>query len=329
MKQQWYNNFETEVYTDKPETLPEGYVKGRLKPTLIKLMSQISKEMLFDYYMIQNHPFEETVEHFNLTRGHLRMLLDAYNIKKNQKLAAKNNKFKRSQEEVARVARLSSKTQKEAWNNKSDEEREAWRQHSITTHNTIEYKQKQSSILKEAHKNLPQYVKDELNQKRSSTLKRLWETDKEELLEQRKQSERQNKQNTQLCCRTHIEQKAYDALQTIYSDVQYDVKVSDLYPYYVDFYIPQQELFIEIQGHPSHGKIPYDPNNSKSLEEAYKLYGEWLRIYTIVDVEKYKTSVKNKLNFIRIYPYVSIEENFSINNNGYKDIIELIYNALK
>ena len=329
MKQQWYNNDIIEVYTSKPETLPEEFIKGRLKPALIELKARISKEELFNYYMIENHPYEETVEHFNITRGHLRMLLDAYNIKKTQKMAAKNNKYKRSSEEVTRIAKLSSETQKQTWANKSPEEKEAWTQLQIDTHSTSEYKERQSQIIKDTNKNIAPEIVTQRNIQRSNTLKNLWEENKDELLAKRKQSEKQNRKNSTKFCRTYLEQKIYDVLRVDFPSIQYDVKISDQYPYFVDFYIPEQELFIEIQGHPSHGKIPYNPSDKRSLQEAYALYGEWLRIYTIVDVEKYKTAVDNNLNFLRVYPFTTIEENFKINNQKHNAIIEKIFTALE
>ena len=36
---------------------------------------------------------------------------------------------------------------------------------------------------------------------------------------------------------------------------------NDLYPYHCDFYLPDIDYFIEIQGYWSHGGHPYDPNN--------------------------------------------------------------------
>lgn len=57
-------------------------------------------------------------------------------------------------------------------------------------------------------------------------------------------------------CRTAIEQKVYNKLIEIYPDLLYDVKVDDRYPYFVDFYIPSKDLFIELNAHPSHGTRP-------------------------------------------------------------------------
>ena len=328
MKPQWYNNWKIELLITDLNDIPEGFEKGRLKKNLIRLLSQITKEELFNYYMIDNHPFEETFLHFNLTRGELRQLLKYYNIHKDQKQAAKNNNYKRSKEQVKEVAKKSSLTQKQTWKNKSEEEKEQWRQQQIQSHSTYKYRSNQSSIVKEAQKNMSVEYKEELNHSRSETLKKLWEKDKEELLKQRSDTAKLNRKKESRLCRTKLEQKVYDVLSLIYPDIQYDVKVDNRYPYFVDFYIPSLDVFIELQGHPSHGKVPYEQENEQSLQEAYKLYGDWLRIYTQVDVEKYNTAKSNKINIVRVYPFTSIEENYKINKNIDSNLIDLIFSSL-
>lgn len=122
------------------------------------------------------------------------------------------------------------------------------------------------------------------------------------------------------------EQQIYDVLIQKYPDIKYDVLVDERYPYYVDFYIPSEDLFIEYQGYPAHGNYPFIDGDSKSLEESIRLYGKWREIYIKIDVEKYTKALDSKINFIRIYPKSSLEENYKINQNKYKKLINLIYN---
>jgi len=43
--------------------------------------------------------------------------------------------------------------------------------------------------------------------------------------------------------------------------VQDHVYGGERYPYEVDFWLPKYDLFIEIQGHWTHGDHPYDESN--------------------------------------------------------------------
>lgn len=83
---------------------------------------------------------------------------------------------------------------------------------------------------------------------------------------------------------------------------------SELYPYFCDFYIPKIDTYIELNLHWTHGEHPFDCNNAKDVTKADK----WLNsdsefsnkayyIWTIRDVEKYNTAMKNNLNYIRVY----------------------------
>lgn len=83
---------------------------------------------------------------------------------------------------------------------------------------------------------------------------------------------------------------------------------SDLYPYFCDFYIPKIDTYIELNLHWTHGEHPFDCNNEADVAKADK----WLNsdsefsnkayyIWTIRDVEKYNTAMKNNLNYIRVY----------------------------
>lgn len=91
---------------------------------------------------------------------------------------------------------------------------------------------------------------------------------------------------------------------------------SEEYPWPCDFYIEELQLYIEIQGYPSHGKVgtrvlgPYDPKNL----EHQKLLKEWqekaknnswytsaIRVWTKEDPLKRQTAKENKLNWIEFF----------------------------
>ena len=82
----------------------------------------------------------------------------------------------------------------------------------------------------------------------------------------------------------------------------------DRYPFNCDFYIKSEDLFIEYNGHWTHGIEPYDPNNEYHLKiiEKYKsreskFYKTAIYVWTDLDVRKLECAKKNNLNYRRIY----------------------------
>ena len=82
------------------------------------------------------------------------------------------------------------------------------------------------------------------------------------------------------------------------------------YPFYCDFYIVEDDLFIEVNAHWTHGGRPYDPNDPeciaklKEWEEKAKVsqfFRNAIITWTVRDVKKLETATKNNLNYKVIY----------------------------
>ena len=80
------------------------------------------------------------------------------------------------------------------------------------------------------------------------------------------------------------------------------------YPYHVDFYLNDFDLFIEIQGSWTHGEHPFNALNEddqKRLLEMKskntKYYDSAIRSWTIRDVEKRECAKRNNLNYLEIF----------------------------
>lgn len=106
---------------------------------------------------------------------------------------------------------------------------------------------------------------------------------------------------------------------------------NNLYPYHCDFYIKSLNLYIEIQGHQSHGNHPFNKNSvndikqvniwkSKCNNEQYNQYNKYIEIWTLKDIEKRQCAINNKLNYIEI---------FSINIDYVKNVIYNYINNIK
>ena len=97
-------------------------------------------------------------------------------------------------------------------------------------------------------------------------------------------------------------------------------KDKNRYPYFCDFYIPELDYFIELQGYYTHGKHPFDPNSNEDLQliEYYKKkYGEDcqpITIWSIKDVEKRDCAKRNNLNFKEVW---SVEDGKNFVNDLY------------
>lgn len=83
------------------------------------------------------------------------------------------------------------------------------------------------------------------------------------------------------------------------------------YPFYCDFYVKSQDLFIELNLHWCHGFHPFNPNDQKDLDrlhdmqcrakEGKKSYYSAIKCWTVSDPMKLNIANKNKLNYITIY----------------------------
>lgn len=103
----------------------------------------------------------------------------------------------------------------------------------------------------------------------------------------------------------------YDFLLKQYSSKTiYRQYKDERYPYYCDFYIKEDDLFIECNYHWTHGGKPYDPND-KECQEKLKLWQEKaktsqfyvnaINVWTVRDVEKQHCAKEAKLNYKVIY----------------------------
>lgn len=103
----------------------------------------------------------------------------------------------------------------------------------------------------------------------------------------------------------YLELKELNKHKTIYRRYK-----EERYPFYCDFYIKEDDLFIELNLHWTHGGRPYDPNDAKCQRQLQlwqekaktsKFYQQAIETWTIRDVKKLETAKKNNLNYKTIY----------------------------
>lgn len=95
---------------------------------------------------------------------------------------------------------------------------------------------------------------------------------------------------------------------------------SDKYPFMCDFYFPDSDAYVEIQGNWTHGDHPYDPNDENDLKilekwenKNTKYYKNAIHVWTISDPHKRTVALENDIKFIEI---------FSINFKNILDILK-------
>ena len=103
---------------------------------------------------------------------------------------------------------------------------------------------------------------------------------------------------------------------------QYNIKVipeydSDVYPYACDFYMPEKDLYIEVNIHWSHNKHWFSGSkedlaileNWKSKNTIY--YNRAIDVWTVSDLKKRDTAKKNNLNYVVLWSKDEINDWFS------------------
>jgi len=112
------------------------------------------------------------------------------------------------------------------------------------------------------------------------------------------------KNNTFNTSRIEDQLKKYFDLNNINYISQYK---SDLYPFMCDFYFPDKDLYVEIQGSWTHGNHPFtgseeDMNILESWKsKGTKYYDMAVETWSIRDVKKREKAKKNNLNYLEIF----------------------------
>ena len=137
---------------------------------------------------------------------------------------------------------------------------------------------------------------------------------------QRKARQTKIKNNTLV--NSKLESMAYNLLKKYFSDIKCQWKDDEKYPYNCDFYIPEIDTWIEIQGFVTHGPEQFNENNIEHLEKvsilkqknmAHKtpnknLYFEIIKCWTEVDVKKRNTAKCNNLNYKEFWNIEQLKE---------------------
>jgi len=233
------------------------------------ILNKISKEELYKYYIIENHSYKETKEYYNLSGWTFDKLLKEYDIKKDRKISSKRGiKTKEGNNREEYYKKVLEKTRK--------------------------------TILKN-YSSLENFYKLKGNKNKVA-----WEINHKDILDKVIKTKTENNSfNT-----SKPEDRYYQYLVQKYGrDHVFRQYKDNRYPFSCDFYIDSEDLFIELNLHWTHGGHLYNSENLedniildiwKEKAEQSEFFKNAIHIWTVKDVEKYNTFIKNKLNF-KIY----------------------------
>ena len=130
------------------------------------------------------------------------------------------------------------------------------------------------------------------------------------------------KNNSLRCSKIELQFKEWLNEHNINYIYQYK---SDKYPFNCDFYFPDKNIYLEIQGYWHHGPAPYDSTNHEHQKILNKLttraknsrnHLDAINTWTIRDPLKRKIAYEHHLNFIEVFTY-----DINVLINKVKDIL--------
>ena len=132
--------------------------------------------------------------------------------------------------------------------------------------------------------------------------------------------ESKTKHKTHTCSKE--EDKVYELLKTMYNDIRRQYKSED-YPFACDFYIADNDLYIECNFHWTHGKHSFDKNNpddikkldlwkKRSKEKDY--YISAIDVWTNRDIMKREIAEKHGLNYLEFFSFSELKNYFNALN---------------
>lgn len=164
----------------------------------------------------------------------------------------------------------------------------------------------QKTMVDKYGKDNPMFIDDIKDKIRSNNMVKYgvdWVTQNKSVLDKITATKRKNK--TFSTSKIEKQFEAYLKENNINYKTQYK---SEPYPFNCDFYFPDYNLYLEIQGSWTHGYRQFNPSNNDDQIQLLewqsknnKFYNSAINTWTIRDVLKRETAKKNNLNYIEVF----------------------------
>lgn len=277
----WYNNGIIEIQCNvNKEQLPEGFVRGRL-PT-----KQSTKDKLSNYRKSLN---ESTKQEINAKRS----------------VTMKSHYNEMSNEQRIEKRKLIS----DGLNARSKQDIESWKDNISkgVTGKNIGHMPWNFGLTKDTDDRLKQ-----ISEKLSIIVKQHMDTLPPEYFKEWRARMRETARKNNSYRSSRAEEQLYAQLVEQYGkdDVVQQYYDEERYPFSCDFYIPSEDLFIELNRHPAHGPHPFNKDNPDDIKLLESLKNDtknpkWssmiVDVWSVRDVNKLQTAIKNNLNYLTIY----------------------------
>ena len=274
----FYNNGKNEIFIGENDTIPSGYVKGRLKRTDAQIQKHREAFLNSNYHWYNNGETEISVSEKdtpppNFKKGRLPTPNTARN---KMSKAHKGKKYINNGIDTMFIENGENLPQGFVFGKLLSED-----SHKNLSLSSIK---RWANFDEETRRNISIAVVTKGNL--TKELNGSFNTSSEEDLLYRKLCEQYSEGNV-------IRQ---------YSDKRY--------PFKCDFYIPSEDLFIELNKHWTHGGRPFDPNDAECQKQlavwqekakTSRYYKAAINTWTVRDVQKINCAINNRLNYIKLY----------------------------
>ena len=173
---------------------------------------------------------------------------------------------------------------------------------NISQLNEIKKKKKQT-CLKHYGTEVPMQLDEIKNKIKQTCLEKYGETSFTKTAEYRQKAYETKKKNHSFNS-SKIEHDFKQWLEDHNIDYRYQYK-SEEYPFNCDFYLPEKDLYLEIQGFHTHGKHPFNPDDPKDQEILEQLkrknYFNAIETWTIRDPLKRFWAKEHSLNWVEVF----------------------------
>lgn len=278
----------------------------------------MDKNKLEKYYILDDLDRKDVCLLLNISRAELCILLDYYKIKKDISIRMRKTRRRQLANLTPEKGLEIKKKELATKAAKSEEEKQYIKKKELDTKNR----------LKKENPKKYREVQEKRNKTHSLTLKQkpdiFWKNryskfyiSIQKTLETSTLKCQETKRTNNSFNKSREEEYVAEILSSKYKILrQYK---SSVYPFYCDFYIPEINLFIEINGHWTHGKHPFnakDENDlkllsviknkqktylSKSGNEKKNMYYVFEHVWTELDVNKLNYAKNSGLDYIVIY----------------------------
>ena len=266
--------------------LEQRFSLEELKEFLNQYSDGLNKKGFLDLLLIHDY------EKFNLKKA-----FDYLNLSEEFKLADKNNKLNYFKQGTINKYGVDNVFKLKEFQDKATETREKryGGKYTLSKDSILEPSARQNSI--ETNKSIEVIEK----RKQTNIEKYGFPNPNQSLLVQQKIRKTKKKNNSFI--KSKSEENLHKELTKLFNNVQTQF-TSSSYPFACDFYIPDRQLYIELNATWTHGSAWYDMNNTshKKISNEWKSHSGYYKsaynTWTNLDVKKRQTAKENNLNYL-------------------------------